>query len=175
MGQSRWMSLNPELLRSADVLVSSDKPWQAELRLRQARWRQHLGCPAGMAGGRALGPRLPPGDQTSNFLTPTVARAVAAAKAQPGALVSAPRIYDNLLSSQPLAFNLFAELQADLHLATAVGHALWPDLFARVDDVRFEWSPGRGDARYLGNRSAFDVAMVGRDAAGRATAVGIEV
>lgn len=103
-----------DALIAAQVLVSTDAPWQAELRLRQARWREHLDLPAGTAGHRALGSRLPAGDKTSNFLTPVVARAVEEARAQPGALVSAPRIYENLLSSQPLAFNLFAEVAADL-------------------------------------------------------------
>jgi hypothetical protein len=112
---------------------------------------------------------------TNNFLTSTVASAVEAAKAQPGALVSAPRIYDNLLSSQPLAFNLFAELQHDLALAGRVGRALWPDLVSAVDAIRFEWSPGRGDPGFLANRSAFDVAWLCRDSDGRPTCVGIEV
>ena len=164
-----------DVLAAADALVASDAPWQSELRLRQARWREHLGRPAGRAGERPLGSRLPVGDETSNFLTPAVARAVAEAKAQPGALVSAPRIYDNMLSSQPLAFNLFAELKADLRLADAVGRHLWPDVLTTVDEIRFEWSPGRGDARYLANRSAFDVALLGRDGAGLPTCVAIEV
>ena len=157
------------------MLVKQDTPWQAELRLRQARWRERLGVPAGMAGNRPLGSRLPSGDMTSNFLTPAIASAVAAAKEQPGALISAPRIYDNMLSSQPLAFNLFAELQGDLTLAGVVGRALWPDIVHTVESLRFEWSPGRGDPRFLGNRSAFDVAWLCRDKAGAPSFVGIEV
>ena len=164
-----------EALRAADVLVKADAPWQAELRLRQARWRETLGRPAGMAGQRTLGSRLPADDTTSNFLTGTIARAVEEAKQQPGALISAPRIYDNMLSSQPLAFNLFAELQHDLELASAVGRLLWPDLVHTVESIRFEWSPGRGDVRFLGNRSAFDVAWFCRDAADQATFIGTEV
>lgn len=88
--------------------MATDTPGEAELRLRQAHWREHLGQPPGMAGTRVLGSRLPAGDETSNFLTPTVAAAVPEAKTQPGALIRAPRIYDNVLSSQPLTFNLFA-------------------------------------------------------------------
>ncbi len=164
-----------EALEAADVFVAQDAPWQAELRLRQARWRQQLGQPVGMAGRRALGSRLPADDTTSNFLTPGVARAVAEAKQVPGALISAPRIYDNMLSSQPLAFNLFAELQQDLQLAGVVGRTLWPDLVDSVESIRFEWSPGRGDPRFLGNRSAFDVAWLCRDRSGAPTLVGIEV
>lgn len=68
-------------------------------------------------------------------------------------VISAPRIFDNMPSSQPPAFNLFAELGADPSAATAVCRALWPDVLPTVDEIRFEWSPGRGDARYLGNRS----------------------
>jgi hypothetical protein len=44
-----------------------------------------------------------------------------------------------------------------------------------VDAVRFEWSPGRGDVAFLGNRSAFDVVLSGHDSAGRSTVVGVEV
>lgn len=174
-GSVRRMFPSKEVLEAAHVLVAADAPWQAELRLRQAWWREHLGQPAGLAGGRLLGSRLPAGDTTNNFLTPAVGRAVAVAKAQPGALVSAPRIYDNMLSSQPLAFNLFAELQADLQLASVVCRGLWPDLLDSVDEIRFEWSPGRGDSQFLGNRSAFDVAIFGRDPAGLSACVGIEV
>jgi hypothetical protein len=162
-------------LVATDVLVAEDAPWQSELRLRQARWRERLGLPAGTAGGRTLGSRLPAGDKTSNFLTPGVAAAVEKATERPDALVSTPRVYDNMLSSQPLAFNLFGELQGDLSTASTVARTLWPDLVDTVDEIRFEWSPGRGDRRYLANRSAFDVALICRDAAGRQTCVGIEV
>ena len=164
-----------EALEAAKVMVAGDAPWQRELRLRQARWRQHLDVPPGTVNGRPLGSRLPSGDETSNFLTPAAADAVRRAMRQLGALVSAPRIFDNMLSSQPLAFNLFAELGEDLRAATSVCRGLWPDLIHKVDEIRFEWSPGRGDARYLANRSAFDVAVMGRDATGVPTCVGIEV
>src|SRR5690349_12794554 len=33
---------------------------------------------------------------------------------------------------------------------------LWPDI-REFHEIRFEWSPGRGDKAYTGNRSAFDV------------------
>src|SRR4051812_33348573 len=80
-----------------------------------------------------------------------------------------------MLSSQPPTFNLFADPGADLSPAGAVGCLLWPDLFDTVGEIRFEWSPGRGSRRYLANRSAFDVALIERDASGVRTCVGIEV
>lgn len=162
-------------LLAGHALIRGDRPWQAELRLRQSRWREQLGLAAGIHGEIPLGSKLPDNDRLSNFLTPRIADIVEQARKQPGALITAPRIYTNMLSSQPLAFNLFGELAADLELATAVGRRLWPDLLDRVDDVSFEWSPGRGDPRYLDNRSAFDVAFVGRSADGVRACVGIEV
>lgn len=164
-----------EALRAAHALVDGDKPGQAELRLRQSLWRQRLGIPPGVAGEHPVGSRLPAGDRTNNFLTPAVAATVEETRAQRGALVSAPRVYENLLSSQPMAFNLFAEAAANPSLRTAIGRAVWPDLLAVVDRVGFEWSPGRGDRAFLGNKSAFDVVIAGRDPAGRNALVGIEV
>ena len=58
----------------------------------------------------------------SNFMTETAKQAVRNEVLDPirskGKLYGKPRIYDNLLSSQPLCFNLFASLQQDLTLAT---------------------------------------------------------
>ena len=68
-----------------------------------------------------------------------------------------PRIFRNLLSSQPLCFNLFGELQQNLELASGVMEDLAPTRIAQVTDLRFEYSPGRGDPRYTDDRSAFDV------------------
>ncbi|MEX2290832.1 MAG: hypothetical protein WD794_10960 [Mycobacteriales bacterium] len=48
-----------DALRAADVLVDGDKPWQAELRLRQSLRRERLGIPAGLFGNRQIGSRLP--------------------------------------------------------------------------------------------------------------------
>ncbi|RZT84911.1 hypothetical protein EV383_1769 [Pseudonocardia sediminis] len=73
-----------------------------------------------------------------------------------GALLFRPRLWVDLLSSQPLCFNMFGPLAADLELATTTLRQIWPDIRA-VRDIRFEWSPGRIDATYTANRSAFDV------------------
>lgn len=68
-----------------------------------------------------------------------------------------PRLFNDLLSSQPLCFNLFGPLAGDLDLATEVARRLWPSRVDRVTAVRFEYSPGRQDPRYLNNGSAADV------------------
>ena len=98
--------------------------------------------------------------ELSNYLTGTIREVVRheleRAEAD-GKLFAAPRIHDDLLSSQPLCFNLFGELKADLRVATAFARHLWPDRVDKVTCLELEHSPGRGDPDYLGNRTVFDV------------------
>lgn len=86
-----------------------------------------------------------------------------------------PRIYNNLLSSQPLCFNLFAELQQDLELATKVIRKLCPDRVDIVTSVKYEHSPGRGQMEYTGDHSAFDVYLEFLNPSGAKGFIGIEV
>ena len=81
-------------------------------------------------------------ESLANYLTDTI-RAVVRREVTPEAqgLYGYPRIYDNLLSSQPLCFNLFAELQQDLGLATLVLRDLLGEKVLEVTDLRFEYSP----------------------------------
>lgn len=74
-----------------------------------------------------------------------------------GGLVGEPRIWNNLLSSQPLCFNLFGELYYDLELATRFFSQLFPNRIEKVLDIKFEYSPSRGNQKYIGDHSAFDV------------------
>jgi hypothetical protein len=53
--------------------------------------------------------------------------------------------------------------------------ALWPDRVHEVREIAFEYSPGRGDPKYLNNRSAFDVFVRYASASGREGFIGIEV
>lgn len=172
------------LLAEHKVMVGSDNVFQRRARLLQALWREEHHCDRiGLRSkdGKTLGSRLEmpwAQEKRANFLTPVirerVAKEVAAAK-EHGSLISAPRIWADLLSSQPLAFNVFAELDADHDLATAVVHDLWPDLDASVPAVEFEWSPGRGDNQFLGNRSAFDVFIRLANSEGSTGFLGVEV
>ncbi|MDP8930234.1 MAG: hypothetical protein M3O70_17115 [Actinomycetota bacterium] len=56
-----------------------------------------------------------------------------------------------------MSFNLYGEAADDLILAREVCARLLKRPVSHVEDVRFEWSPGRLDERWLGNRTAFDV------------------
>ena len=152
-----------ELLEAHEVFVKDEKPFQARARLLQALWREARGFPIGAHGHHErLGSQLAlPEAKTSlaNFLTPTIGEVATTAlrTKQRGAVMQPTRLFGNLLSSQPLCFNLFGELAADLELAARVLRRLGRSDVARVIAVRFEWSPGRGDARYTSDKSAFDV------------------
>lgn len=117
-------------------------------------------------------------DTLANFMTDTVRDVVRTEVLDParseGKLYRAPRIFEDLLSSQPLCFNLFAELQRDLWLAGRIFERLLARPGLGVVSVDFEHSPGRGDARFTGDHSAFDV-FVTCEARGERGFVGIEV
>ena len=84
------------------------------------------------------------------------------------------RLWGDLLSSMPMCFNLFGECWTDHDQATAALAALLPEAPGKVEDVRFEWSPGRLDPRFLNNKSAFDVALHVNDPTAGRGVVGVE-
>ena len=175
-----------EQLERHHAWVSGEAQWRGTLRLMQALWREEQGLPIGRhprsgSSSRPLGSRIamPEAKESlGNYLTDTIRQVVRdelAAASADQKLFSAPRIYDDLLSSQPLCFNLFGELKADLGVATALGRHIWPNRVQRVTRIEFEHSPGRGDVAYLGNRSAFDVYLEHTTPEGGLGFIGIEV
>lgn len=70
-------------------------------------------------------------------------------------LMEQDRLFNNLLSSQPLCFNFFAELMVDKHFGLRVLQIWWPELIA-LKNVIFEFAPKE---RYTGDNSAFDIAF----------------
>ena len=156
-----------EALSQHDVVVNGDNEFQRRARLLQALWREAQGLPIGLRSSKKperLGSRLamPLAQQTlANYLTETIREVVVAEVLDPaksdGKLYKKPRIFEDLLSSQPLCFNLFGELQRDLPVASAVLGALTRGRIARVTRIEFEHSPGRRDPRFTDDGSAFDV------------------
>jgi hypothetical protein len=67
------------------------------------------------------------------------------------------RLACNLLSSAPLVFNLFAPMAQELLHASSALNELFPIATADVRRLLFEHSPGRGDLKFLGDYSAFDL------------------
>ncbi len=115
----------------------------------------------------------------ANYMTETVRDVVRAEVLDPvksaGKVYREPRIYEDLLSSQPLCFNLFGELQRDLRLASRTFERLLADPGLVVTGIEFEHSPGRGDARFTMDNSAFDVFVEYVPGTGQRGFVGIEV
>jgi len=131
---------------------------------------------------RSLGSRLhmPMAEESpANFLTKGIQEIVKSEVKDPIAsadkLYGKPRIYNDLLSSQPLCFNLFGELVSNLSLVSKVMNELTDGRFCEVVKIQFEVSPGRGNPLYLGDRSAFDVLLECRTSSGGRGFIGIEV
>lgn len=162
--------------------VPTDNPFQQRARLLQSMWRDERGLPIGEHRGRPLGSRLamPAAEnELSNYLTENIRKVVRREVLDPerakDKLFGRPRIFNDLLSSQPLCFNVFAELSLDLDLASRAFARLTSARVSNVTSIDFEHSPGRSDTRYTGDRSAFDVFVQYRAADGKKGFVGIEV
>lgn len=176
------MDISESNLRAHHVWVPADSEFQRRCRLRQALWREANNIPIGRKqNGELLGSRIEwprAKNLLENFITPVVREVVdVEVRNRPhgaGKLFGEPRIYDNLLSSQPLCFNLFGELSVDLNCAKLVLEKLEPRI-DRVSKIRFEHSPGRGDPRYTGDHSAFDVFVEYESRDGKRGFLGIEV
>jgi hypothetical protein len=159
--------------------------FQQRARVLQSLWREEQGYRCGehqgSKGTRLLGSRLMPEDAKTlkNYLTETIRGVVedevCNIKASEGKLYGKPRIFNDLLSSQPLCFNLFGELTQDLALASKVIKTMTAGRFTEVTKIDFEYSPGRRDPRYLNDRSAFDVFLRCKTSTGKEGFIGIEV
>ena len=179
----KMIDVSDEVLVKHHVLVSADNDFQRRARLLQALWREERGLPLGeRRTGVPLGSRLPKEyakETGANLMTPAALaaarREVAAMRAGSGQKIDEDRLWANLLSSQPLAFNLFGELSADLELATRVLRRFWPERLREVTHVGFEYSPRRGNAAYTADRTAFDVYVEHTTPGGGRAFIGIEV
>ena len=156
-----------EALHAKESVDKSD--FQRRARILQSIWREEQGFSYQedldakgqkyLRGSRLNMPEAK--DLLLNFITDriqqVVRKEVCDQTASQGKLFGKPRIFENLLSSQPLCFNLFAELKLDIPLATDLVKELTSGRFCKVNSIEFEFSPGRRDTKYLGDRSAFDV------------------
>jgi hypothetical protein len=104
--------------------------------------------------------RINNGDQDpekKNFLSKDIAEEVQRALSErKSGIMETERLYNNLLSSQPLAFNFFGFFRANPDVALAFLQTLRPDIIG-VDDVVFEYAPESSK-----DRSAFDFGFVVR-------------
>jgi hypothetical protein len=108
-----------------------------------------------------------------NFLTPEIAQMARERVAQGGGTVESFRLFRNMLSSQPMCFNLFGLFINNRQLACRLLAPLVPEKMAEVTRVAIEWAPEPRNA-YLDDRTAFDAFIEYRDVDRRLYALGIE-
>jgi len=154
-------------------------------RWQQAWWRNKCGLPMGGHRSARSTSLTPNGSRVAevfarqsgcNFLSPTIRKSAEDRLAQPQRhqTLNEARLWTDLLSSMPMCFNLFGELHDDPGRLTHAVDMLWPSHPGTPDQLIFEWSPGRRDALYLNNRSAFDAAIVLRLPNDQRGAIGVE-
>ena len=189
---ARW-PVSAEDLASASCAFGVDRvsarpdvtEFKRRARWQQAWWRVQRDLPMGEHRAPRSTVPTPNGSRVDetwaresgcNFLSPAIRRAVATrlGRPQPHQTLSEGRLWADLLSSMPLCFNLFGELDSDHARLAAAVDKLWPDHPGDPDHLQFEWSPGRRDPLYLNNRSAFDAAVVLRLGHGERGVIGIE-
>jgi hypothetical protein len=158
---------------------ATDSPFKARMRAHQSWYRAEvLRVPYGTGPGpestAERGSMLVEADANrgSNFVSPEVFD-LAKRRIAEGHGVEEFRCLHNMLSSQPMCFNLFGPLALDRDLATTCMRALFPSEVARVLEVRIEHAPAPR-ARYLDDRSAFDAFVVYERTDGTRAFLGIE-
>jgi hypothetical protein len=143
------------------LAVASDTPRMARYRLLQSRWRETvLALPPGLhRSGRLVGSLLAddaPAD--AQWLTGEIAEYVRArvpVARRAGEAIEVTRLRRNLLSSQPLCFNVFGQLAAYPMAGARVMSRLLDLDVDTMDEVLVEHAPPEARRR-LADRSAFD-------------------
>lgn len=159
---------------------AGDGRFAARMRLHQSWWRAHeLKVPCGVGPTRSStsrsGNML---DETAaaaglNFLTPEIFAVVRRRLAEGQGALEPFRLLHNLLSSQPMCFNLMGPLVGQPERATRLVRALVGDEVARVHSVAIEWAPEPA-ANHLNDRTAFDAFVDYERPDGSRAALGIE-
>lgn len=153
-----------ELQRKYKTDYKDKSIFASNARLLQSIWREEKNIPMMKTYGNFLSHEQAY-IQELNFLTPKIREIVKKQiednlirKGKDVKVIKKDRLYENLLSSQPLAFNLFGELiTPDYKLADKVLKKIFPDKIKKVTSIDFEISTCRGDLNYTGDHSAFDV------------------
>lgn len=162
-------------------------PLKRKCRLLQSWYRvEVLGqteCGPWRRGARAVGSMLVDGERTgSNFLSP-VAFAYAKEKVDekatnPDLTLDEYRLFNNMLSSMPMCFNLFADFRAGVQAGDPAATRALAAMFAEspiaaIESVEVEMIP-RPPGDYIDDKTAFDAAILFSDGDGRACLASIE-
>lgn len=159
------------------VFYEKDTDFTANARLIQSKWRVKHNYPINTVIKSNYGNFIETEyakREKVNFLTSNIRKLVIEkipVIRDNGGLVGEPRIWNNLLSSQPLCFNLFGELSLDYVLATKYFQKLFPEEIFTVTKIDFEFSSRRGNP----DNSAFDVFVEYLNPYQKKCFIGIEV
>jgi hypothetical protein len=138
--------------------------FRKQMRIHQAWWRA---CVLAEKPGfhpyrnrEKIGSTILDGDRTGkNFLSENILNSVKKTIEERdvfgAGMLAEDRLFNNLLSSQPLCFNFFGELMMDSGLALQILRCFYPNLTG-VTRVIFEFAPKEN---YTKDNSAFDVAF----------------
>jgi hypothetical protein len=160
--------------------VNSEPMLRANYRLLQSWYRQTvLLAPAGRYHGKYRGNQISPewlsNHPNANFLTKEVvdyvAERVPLVLAQGGA-IEETRLMGNLLSSQPLCFNLFGHLRSYPEHAATVLSATFDLDIAKIETIEVEWAPD--PSLHLGDKTAFDAYVQYTTSTGTRGFIGVE-
>lgn len=113
------------------------------------------------------------GEAGQNFLTREIFEVVLDRISQSNGAVEKFRLLHNMLSSQPMCFNLFGPLVRDRQLAKTLVETLVPERISQITRVEIEWSPEPA-MDYLNDHTAFDAFIEYRSVDGQLFGLGIE-
>jgi hypothetical protein len=173
------MTVKQSIIELMGEQSDSDNPLQKEMRHHQSWWRtcvmgeekgQHPIKPEGKIGSSILDGE----DSGINFLDEFAEMAVdetlTARNIGSKGLIKKDRLFNNLLSSQPLCFNFFGRLKYNLPLATQVFRQFYPEIW-EVTGIHFEYTPSEASN---GDNSAHDVALEFVNSTGVSGLIGLE-
>lgn len=167
-------------MASGHKMCKTDNRYQAYYRYLQSLWRESNNIPVKKEEGQSdydvYGNYT--SDPDANFMTDGIRALVnheLAPENKGDRLIEETRLRTNLLSSQPLCFNLFGELKLHPEKALRFFNILYDDYFKSIDNIEFEYNPARSNPHLTGDRSAFDVFVEYTSVADKKGFIGIEV
>ncbi len=173
-------NIKQKIKASGQKMCKTDNKYQAYYRYLQSLWRESNDIPVKkieeQADNAVYGNYT--SDPEANFMTDGIRSLVnheLAPENKGDRLIEETRLRSNLLSSQPLCFNLFGELKLNSDRALQFFNTLYDNYFKSIDNIEFEYNPARRDPRLTGDRSAFDVFVEYTSIAGNKGFIGIEV
>lgn len=173
------MSLKQSIIDLLGEQSKSDSDLQKQMRHHQSWWRA---CVLGEEQGlhpldssKLIGSSILNGEKDKiSFLDKYAKKAVdetlAKRNEESKGLIKKDRLFNNLLSSQPLCFNFFGRLKYNLPLATQVFQQFYPEI-KTVTNIHFEFTP---PATNNGDNSAHDVALEFVNSTGVKGLIGLE-